>query len=214
MKQLFYFTLSASILTGLISACSEDDAIPLLQIESEQVLNLHAPQSTDYMTTPPTVTGEFVKFDFSSGKATTSEDDWDIAFRGTTILVNGGSASGISGEPQRTKDAAAYITDNIFANVDAVAEDLFLQDGPSTLAIPTGYGKGWYTYNPAINAITPIAGKVIVVRTADKRYAKMEILSYYKDAPASITPEIAIGQARYYTFNYVFQPNEGVTTFD
>ena len=51
----------------------------------------------------------------------------------------------------------------------------------------------------------PTAGKIIVAKTSDGRYAKMEILSYYKDAPATPTFN---NEARYYTFRYVYQPND------
>ena len=54
-----------------------------------------------------------------------------------------------------------------------------------------------------------IAGKVFVVKTHDGKYAKFEILSYYKDAPA--TPD-ATSVGRYYTFNYAYQANS-TTTF-
>jgi hypothetical protein len=76
-------------------------------------------------------------------------------------------------------------------------------------AIPTGSGNGWYTYTGATNLVAPIAGKVIVVKTAENRYAKFEILSYYKGAPASPAPEPAgADKDRYYTFRYVYQPND------
>jgi hypothetical protein len=39
----------------------------------------------------------------------------------------------------------------------------------------------------------------------------VEILSYYKDSPP--TPDYRFSQGRYYTFNYIYQPNEGVTSF-
>ena len=46
---------------------------------------------------------------------------------------------------------------------------------------------------------------------ADGKYAKVEILSYYQGAPDS--PDAFTDQSRYYTFNYVYQPNSGETTF-
>jgi hypothetical protein len=52
--------------------------------------------------------------------------------------------------------------------------------------------------------ITPIAGRTIVVRTADGKFAKVEILNYYKNAPASPTMTDA---SRYYTFRFKFQPD-------
>jgi hypothetical protein len=209
-------TVVAMVILGLTSCSNDDDTTPLLEIASEQVINLHAPQTTDFSTNPPTTSGNFVKFDFSTGTITTSETDWDIAFRGTTILVNGGASSGIAEEPTRTGNAGAYIVDNTFANVTSVTETSFLQDSTTGLAITTGSGNGWYTYdgsNPSAPKITPTPGKVIIFRTADNKYAKVEILSYYKDSPTIVTPDIAANDSRYYTFNYVYQPNENVTTF-
>ena len=203
MRHFKFLTLVVITILGFNSCSDDDESTSLLTVESEQVSNLFAPQTLDVTVTPPVASGDFVKFDFSTGRTTTSDTDWDIALRGTTILVNGGDSSGIAEEPIRTGNAAAYIVDDTFANVIAVTESSFIQDSTDGLALPTGSGNGWYNYNPAINAIQPIAGKVIVFRTADDRYAKIEILSYYKDAPSEITTDIAANDARYYTFNYV-----------
>ena len=46
----------------------------------------------------------------------------------------------------------------------------------------------------------------------DGKFAKVEILSYYLGAPEN--PDAFADQSRYYTFNYVYQPNEGVTEFN
>lgn len=215
IKFNFILFLATSLL--IISSCSDDDNgtstppnPPSLPIE--QYSNLHADQEVDYTTNPPTYSGEFIKFDFGTGSTTTSETDWDIAFRGTTILVNGGDTTGIAEEPLRTGNAAAYIYDGLFQDLTEVDESLLrLDDMYDGLAIPTGSGNGWYNYSSMV--ITPIAGKVLVFRTADGKYAKMEILSYYKDAPAEITNTIALSDNRYYTFNYMYQPEAGNTSF-
>jgi len=216
MRTFSTIILVAITILGLSSCSSNDDEPPILAIEAEQVSNLHAPQTSDFTTNPPTRTGDFVKFDFLTGTITTSDTDWDIAFRGTTILVNGGTATGITEEPERTGNAAAYIATDTFNDINTITASSFLQDSETGLAIATGSGNGWYNYdgaNPAAPKITPIPGKVIVVRTRNNTYAKVEILSYYKDNPNEITEEIAQNDSRYYTFNYVYQPNEGVTTF-
>ena len=192
----------------LLNSCSKDDEPELIAIESSQMKNLHAPQSSDYSTNPPTVTGDFVKFDFSSGSITTDDKEWDIAFRGTTIALNGGSDTGTVGEPTRNGNSAAYIVEDLFSNVTTVDESSFTQDGANGFSIPTGSGNGWYNYNFMNNQISPIAGKIIVIRTADNFYAKIEILSYYKDLDPS-NP----ANGRHYTFNYVYQPNKGVKSF-
>ena len=87
---------------------------------------------------------------------------------------------------------------------EAPAAAAFKQDAAGTYALTKGSGNGWYTYNPQTNQISPIAGQVIVVKTNDGHYAKIEIISYYKDNDAS-NP----ANGRYYTFNYVYNPNAG-----
>jgi hypothetical protein len=64
----------------------------------------------------------------------------------------------------------------------------------------------WYDYNLDGNhTITPKLGGIIVVRTPDDKYAKVQILSYYQNAPA--VPVGTQHTARYYTFRYVYQAN-------
>ena len=216
MRTFRTLTLVGIVILGFTSCSKDDDAPQLLEVEAELFTNLYAPQTTDFTTNPPTTSGDFVKFHFSTGTTTTSDTDWDIAFRGTTILVNGGSSSGIAEEPTRTGNAGAYILTDVFNDVNTITESSFEQDSSTGLAITTGSGNGWYNYdgsNPSAPKIEPIPGKVIVFRTADNKYAKVEILSYYKDNPDVITEEIAQNDARYYSFNYVYQPNDGVTTF-
>ena len=197
------------------TACSKEDSNPPENNENEGILvsNLHAPQDTDYTQNPPVASGAFVKFDFETGAITNSETDWDIAFRGTTLLVNGGSSSGIVDAPQRSGNAGAYLVEGIFDEVTTIDTSAFAQDSSMGLAIPTGSGNGWYTYDPTLLAIYPIPGKVIVLRTADNKFAKVEILSYYKDAPAVINEQIALNDLRYYTFNYVYQDDANATSF-
>jgi hypothetical protein len=211
--------LTLLILFISFSSCSkdDDDSIIILEVEAETISNLYAPQQggIDPNTGQPLpVSGEFAKFDFSTGKATNSETDWDIAFRGSTIIVNGGESFGATDEPIRTGAAATYIASGTISTIESVNTTLFNQDSSEGYAITTGSGNGWYTYNPLNNTIAPTPGKILVFKTRNGLYAKVEILSYYKDAPAEITPEIAANDSRHYTFNYVYQPNEGVLNFN
>lgn len=204
--QLFAFITFVSIL----ASCSSDDdnGQPLLNVESQTVSNLYAPQEGGQ---GEPVTGAFTKFDFETGIETTSETDWDIAFRGTAIIVNGGTSLGTTDEPERTGEAAAYIASGTMASVTEVDPSLFVQDSETGYAIPAGSGNGWYLYDSENFLISPIAGKILVFQTRDGRYAKVEILSYYEDAPEN--PDPFVNEGRYFTFSYVYQPNEGVTTF-
>ena len=211
-NNLIYLVLFATCCFSVISCDDEDEVTvePPKEIVSERVDNLHAEQNSDYTTTPPTVTGEYVKFSFKNGEITTASDDWDIAFRGLTIIVNGGEQVS-DDEPMRTGNAAAYVVDGTFAEINEVDETMFSQDSVNGYAIPKN-GEGWYEYNMNTHVVNALAGKIIVVQTADGHYAKMEVLSYYKDAPAE--PDASTDEAQYYTFNYVYQPNDGVNQFE
>jgi len=208
MKTIKLLTLLA-IFVGFSSCSNDDDDDPvILQVESESVSNLFAPVigGRDEMGNEIPESGEFTKFNFSTGTITTSETDWDIAFRSTSIIINGGVSFGATDEPDRTGNAAAYFETQTLAGVGIVDTSSFEQDSVNGYVL-----TNWYEYNPVSHIISPTAGKILVIRTHDGKYAKLEILSYYKDAPAEITQET---ESRYYTFNYVYQPNEGVTTFE
>ncbi len=201
-----FLKLSLFTLVLFIASCNNDDNDATPVAETKTVSNLYAPQTGGQ---GQAVGGEFTKFSFSENKIVT-DSNWDIAFRGTAIIVNGGAKIGITDEPERTGTGAVSIVSGTFAGVTTFPlATTFAQDGASTYAIPTGSGNGWYSYNSSTNIISPLAGKVFVVKTHDGKYAKFEILSYYQNAPA--TPD-ATSVARYFTFNFAYQANS-TTTF-
>lgn len=195
-----FLKLSLLALVLFTASCSSDDnnnddnTIPA--VETKKVSNLDGSKA------------EFTKFSFSENKVVTN-DNWDVAFSTTTILVNGGVKM-TDVEPNRTGSGAASIVSGTFASVTLYpAAATFAQDATTAYAIPKGSGKGWYNYDMTTHIISPIAGKVFVVKTHDGKYAKFEILSYYKDAP--VTPE-ATSVSGFYTFNFAYQANS-TTTF-
>lgn len=203
------FLALAVLFIGFTSCSSDDDSTSLQEVEAETITNLYAPQTGGQG--QPT-SGAFTKFDFATGQITTSETDWDIAFRGTSIIVNGGVTFGTIDEPARTGDAGVYIANGTMQTVTEVSVNSFIQDSETGYAIATGSENGWYVYaGPPSHLINPIPGKILVFRTRDGKYAKVEILSYYENAPEN--PDAFVDATPYYTFNYVYQPNEGVTTF-
>jgi hypothetical protein len=208
LKSIQFLTIFA-LFISFTSCDDDDDTTPLLAVETELVSNLHAPQSGGQ---GQPISGVFSKFDFSTGTTTTSDTDWDIAFRGTSIIINGGVSLETTDEPIRTSEAAVYISSGTMASITDVDSSLFIQDSNSGYAITTGSGNGWYTYaGPPTHLITPTPGKILVFKTRDGKYAKVEILSYYQNAPAN--PDAFVDATPYFTFNYAYQPNAGVTTF-
>ncbi|MDR7208898.1 HmuY family protein [Flavobacterium piscis] len=206
-----FLKLSLLALFIFTASCSSDDdnnTTPPVVVTTK-VSNLSAPQ-TGGQGQP--IGGEFTKFSFSENKVVTT-DKWDIAFRGTFIIVNGGVKVNAedAGEPARTGSGAVSIVSGIFESVTTFpAAATFAQDGASIYAFPTSGTDAWYDYNSLTHIISAKAGKVFVVKTHDGKYAKFEILSYYKDAPAE--PDATTSEARYYTFNFAYQANS-TTTF-
>ncbi len=206
MKTIKFLTIALAMTSFVACDNDSDDLLPVVSITVEDI---HAPQEGGQ---GQPISGAFTKFDFDLGMETDSETDWDIAFRATDIIVNGGMSMGTTDEPDRTGDAGAYIVTGTMADVTEVDVNLFTQDSSSGYAIMSGSGNGWYTYSgPPTYLITPTAGKILVFKTADGKYAKVEILSYYQGAPEN--PDAFTDPSRYYTFNYVYQPNSGETTF-
>ncbi len=206
-----YKFFSLLFFCATLISCSEDstqetETFEVLDpLEVATVQNLFAPQSGGQG--QGEIGGEFTKFSFESGAVTTSETEWDIAFRGTTIAINGGVSTGTNDEPARNGLAGAALVSGVFDEVNSAEGLVFAQDAEGAFAIPAGSDNGWYNYNFMTNLVTPIPGVVLVVRTHDGRFAKVEILSYYEGAPAN--PDGFADASRYYTFNYVFNPNEG-----
>lgn len=205
-------TLPALIAVALITlaSCQKDDPAPVT-ILSETVSNLPADPPTggyDPMSGQPIgVTKKFTLFSFKTGAVVANADSataqWDLGFNGTTIITN----SGTSGPGT----AGAQVVNGIFDELIAAPEDGYGTDDkttvPATYAIPRGSGNGWYNYNPATNVISPIAGRVIIVKTSEGKFAKMEILSYYKDSPAAPS---STDIDRHYSFRYVYQSGTGI----
>lgn len=127
---------------------------------------------------------------------------WDLAFRGTTILVNGGASGPGEG-------GAVVLGDTTFEAVTEAppAEAYAVDRGPANdeTAIPGGAGNGWYDYDLVSGVVSP-RPVVIAVRTADGRFAKVEVQSYYRGAPEPEALDPTEG-FRYYTFRFLVQPD-------
>ena len=150
----------------------------------------------------PVGTGHFTFFSLKNRAivplADSATNNWDIAFRGTTILTNAGtSGPGMGG---------AYVHVGIFADVIAFNADSTIRtDAAPVYAIKTGSNKGWYVYDGPNNLITPIPGRVLMIRSADGSQYKLEINNYYKGGVtplATATDAIKLSTQRYYNFRY------------
>lgn len=197
MKTIQKLIFTTSIAALLFSCDNTDDLIPTLPLEVTMVEDLAAPNDEIDRTTGEVVVARpFQFFSLERNELVTENEDWDLAFKGTTIRVN------------NTKSVEAAIVNGIFEEISEVPTNAtFRTDSDNTFAIPTGSGSGWYNYNSATFTVTPIPGRVILVKTTEGNYLKLEILSYYKGNPPveEINPRTT--PSGYYTFRYLLQTN-------
>jgi len=146
-------------------------------------------------------TKPYIYFSLATGKdvpaGDAKTDKWDVAFSKTTIAVNGGT----SGPGQ----GGALVLEKSFDQVTEAQKDGYKTDGESGSAIPGGSGNSWYKYDMSVHAILPIVGRTILVKTAAGKFAKIEIISYYKGAPEEVPTE----ESSYFTFRYSLADENG-----
>ncbi|MBC6367714.1 HmuY family protein [Algoriphagus sp. AK58] len=197
MKTTVYSVLFFLLSFTLISCENDDTPEPVIPLEATLIQDLAAPNDViDRTTGQVTQARPFIFFSLETQSIVTEAQEWDIAFKGTTIRVNS------------AKNVSAALANGIFEDLKEVpASAQFATDTPTTFAIPTGSGAGWYNYNSATFTVTPIPGRILLFKTSKGNYVKMEILSYYQGNPpvAQINPMTT--PSAHYTFRYVLQPN-------
>jgi hypothetical protein len=196
-KSILSLVLVASVATMM--SCSKSDPTPAQPLNAVTVTNFAADPPTVFPTNgPPHGTGKYSLFSFKTGAQVANADSatvkWDIGFNATTIVFNSGSSG--------PGTASGQLMIGAFADITTAPDAGYRLDSKPTYAVPTGSDNGWYHYNGSTNVITPLAGRTIIVQTADSKFAKIEILNFYKDAPASPTSASLSG---YYTFRYIYQ---------
>jgi hypothetical protein len=209
MKKAIWKSLVVVMTSVFLFSCSKSTTTVVAPLSATTVKDL--PADTIVGITPqgqPFGTGKFTFYSLEKKTIIANSDSattkWDLAFNGTKILTNSGnSGSGLGG---------AFIQIGLFEELKTISSDsVFKTDnGPSSYAVTFGSGRGWYTYDPIKNLVTPLAGRVLVIRTASGKYAKVEIIAYYKGGAtlAATAPDAEkISKQRYYTFRYIFQPN-------
>lgn len=146
-------------------------------------------------------TKPYIYFSLATGKdvpaGDAKTDKWDVAFSKTTIAVNGGTSGPGKG--------GALVLEKSFDQVTEAPKDGYKTDGESGSAIPGGSGNSWYKYDMSVHAILPIVGRTILVKTAAGKFAKIEIISYYKGAPEEVPTE----ESSYFTFRYSLADENG-----
>lgn len=187
-KILFLFTVFITV------ACSDDDN----PVEPETEAGVSVTVNDLFAANGSSKT----YFRFSDSTEVTGSDTltnkWDIAFNRTSIYTNSGSSGTGSG-------GAVVMTGTDFIDLKTAPESGYNVDTDTLKAIPTGSGNGWYNYSgPPNHVISPIPGVVLVIKTGDGKYSKVQITSYYQGSPEN--PGLT-DPSGYYSFKYFYQPD-------
>lgn len=137
---------------------------------------------------------DWVYFDFSKGAVVNISDrtssDWDMGFRRAKIISNSG-ASNPSG-----KGGIAAIENAEFESVGEAPESGYMIDiSKNALETENPVMERWYLYNYITHELKP-KKNIYIIRTADGKYAKMQIMKFYCESLAGC-----------YTIKYVYQGN-------
>lgn len=231
-EAMFAFAPRLSLLVGLaliLAACDssgpDPDPVPL-EVQLAEDIEADPAAGRDPVTGAPLANNLYTLYDLDARAIVVSSSvtdaaqrsadstaaKWDIGFKGTTIIFNGGT----SGPGQGT----AQLVSEPFVDVKEAPSTGYAADGSNTgcppvetpagtfpgspLAICTGSDNGWYNYNGQTQLIIPVAGRTIVLTTGEGLYAKVRILSYYKGNP---NPPDPTAPSRYFTFEYILQPD-------
>ncbi|WP_291913692.1 HmuY family protein [Chitinophaga sp. CB10] len=191
MKLLNNLTgFSAVALLMLAASCSKNDdnntTEPTVELKTVTVTNLQADTANR---------GNYTLYSLAENKVIPNSDSasskWDIGFKATSIIINGG----VSGPGKAT----GQVVNGVFSSLTEAPASGYVSDSTGSLTF-----KGWYSYNATTHIISTVPGKILILKTPGGKYAKLEILSYYKDAPAN--PDLT-AVSRMYKFQYVLQTN-------
>lgn len=210
------FSIVAGMVIALfaIQSCEKNETgEPVVTIKQSKVNDLPADTIVALVNGQPVGVGKYTFFSFETNAVVPASDSastkWDLGFRGSTIIVNAGNSGPGKG--------GAFVFVGTFDELKKVPTDstFRIDNAPSAYAIPTGSNRGWFVYNPQANLLTPIPGRVLVIKTALGKYALVEILNYYKGGvtPAiTASDDIKLRTQRFFTFRYAYQ-SDGTVNF-
>jgi hypothetical protein len=115
-------------------------------------------------------------FNMARGTLVAPESEWDLAFQRFHIIANGGNGF-------RGRGGIVDLGRARFDTVHTVPMSGYVQTSASRDSVNSAIAR-WYAYGFTTHLLTP-NGHVYGIRTADGRYAKFEVVSYYCPGPVA-----------------------------
>lgn len=205
-KNHYQQLLIALAVVAAFSSCTKDKVKPQLQDGSSTVVtDLPGDVGSTINTGFKTFYFSFAtdsKVDSTAKKSTA----WDISFAreyNSYVGINNGSNEGSYGFGGPGKGAIMAVSQTYDSVKEAPSDADFQSKGVTSVGWDPGNGLGWYFYDLKTHIAVPVKGRTYVLRTADGKYAKLELVSMYKGAPAVVTD--LNWPSPYFTFRYYVQ---------
>jgi len=143
--------------------------------------------------------------------------DWDIAFTyiyNSIVYVNHGAVNnspGFGGPGKAaiilaTKNVNGQVADMRYDEIETVPDNADFEHTQGFVGWqgwPQPGNFGWYNYSMTTHLARPIVNRAFILRTAEGKYAKLELLNVYKGNPPTVTD--LFWPAPYLTFRYFVQ---------
>lgn len=135
-------------------------------------------------------------------------NEWDLAFTAnfnSDIFLNHGGKQGNPGFGGPVERTAIVMLEQSYESVTTAPSDQAFDD--STID-HIGHAEvesspGWYRYSLSTHIMRPYPNRTYVLRLADGKYAKLQLVSIYKGNPPAVTD--MYWPAPYFTFRYYVQ---------
>ncbi|WP_400261034.1 HmuY family protein [Sphingobacterium sp. SG20118] len=143
----------------------------------------------------------------ADSNANFAKKDWDIAFSGqynSTLYVNDGTVNSTPAFGNGSKHKIVLVK-QAYDQVDTAPSDNDFEQKSinGVSAILDDDSQGWYNYDMVSHLAKTALGRTYVIRLSNGKYAKLQMISMYKGAPAAVTD--LNWPAPYFTFKYFVQ---------
>ncbi len=162
MKKMRLSGLVAMAFIAVFVSCKNDETPTPVTIKTEQ---------KELLVNGNPAGGLFTFYNIESGAIVANSDSasskWDFGIRFEKFIINS-NASGPG-------TAQVQIKDGVFSALNTAPETGYAYD--TTAAQLAVKGSDWYNYDAITRTFSPKAGKVFFFKTANNKYAKIEMLS-------------------------------------
>jgi hypothetical protein len=200
------------VLTSLAASCKKETEQPPLEDGASVVITDLPGDTTASMSGGGGTAFRTLYFNFAAKTAVSISDadkpttKWDLAFTGpynSEVYVNAGSYEFNPGYGGPGKGAVVIVEKAYDEVIEAPSEESFTGSDIKKIGWDAGNGQGWFFYSLSNHIMVPVKNRTFVLRTADGKYAKLQLINAYKGNPPVVTD--LFWPAPYFTFKYFVQ---------